>query len=428
MIERFSIIGGGSAYTPGLVAALLHHKTHLDLTELRLYDIDRDHLEIVSKLCARMAEAVGSPFTVHPVDNLVEAVAGVDAVLNSVRPGGFQCRLIDESLPLDFGIPGQETVGPGGFFFALRSVPEALKLARAMERHAPQAILLNYTNPTNIVTQALTEQSELRVLGLCDQSEEDLGALARAFERPAADLAFRSVGLNHATWYTDIAFGGERFACAPQELSLGNDDFDEEHRMRFDLSLQMARSQPGCWPNSYLPYYLWPARFVQHSRRHGGRTTKILEKLDSYFEHFEEQAKMHRPELAHHRGTAGFGDMAVETLRALGSHKGREIVLNVPNHGMMVDFESDTVVEARVRLSATGVERLDAPALPAQSARLLHRLQEYQRKTARAATSPSAGDRIDALASNPLVDSSNVARQMMLLASERYANAMPMEP
>lgn len=427
MIKRFSVIGGGSAYTPGLVAALIHHRAHLELTELRLYDIDRDHLRIVSKLCARMAEAAGSPFTVQPVDNLVEAVAGADAVLNSARPGGFQCRLIDETLPLEFGIPGQETVGPGGFFFALRSVPEALKLARAMERHAPQAVLLNYTNPTNIVTQALTEQSELRVLGLCDQSEEDLGSLAQALERPAVDLAFRSVGLNHATWYTEISFAGEPFVSIPQELRLRNDDFDEEHRIRFELSIQMASSQPGCWPNSYLPYYLWPSRFVQYSRRHGTRTTRILDRLDSYFEHFEEQAKLRRPQLVHHRGTSGFGDMAVEVLRALSSQRGREIVLNVPNRGMMAEFESDTVVEARVRLSASEIERRGAPTLPAQSTKLLHRLQEYQRKTARAASSPSAADRIDALASNPLVDDSHLARQMMLIARERYGNAMPGE-
>jgi 6-phospho-beta-glucosidase len=392
--------------------------------ELRLYDIDRDHLSVVSKLCARMAEAVGSPFAVHPVDSLVEAVADADAVLNSARPGGFQCRLVDETLPLEFGIPGQETVGPGGFFFALRSVPEALKLARAMERHAPRAVLLNYTNPTNIVTQALCEQSELRVLGLCDQSDEDLHALARASRRPATDLAFRSVGLNHATWYTDIVFDGERLASVPPELLLRDLDFDEEHRIRFELSLQMARSQPGSWPNSYLPYYLWPARFVEHSRRHGTRTAKILEKLDSYFQHFEEQAKMNRPQLVHHRGSSGFGDMAVEVLRALSSQRGREIVLNVPNRGMMADFESDTVVEARIRLSASGIERLDAPVLPTQSTGLLHRLQEYQRKTARAAARPDAVDQTDALASNPLVDSSSLARRMMLIARERYANAM----
>lgn len=424
MIRDFSIIGGGSAYAPGLVAALIHHRADLHLRRVRLYDIDRERLRIVSSLCARMAEAVEARFNIEAVHDLSEAVTGADAVLNSIRPGGFRCRLIDETLPLEFGIPGQETVGPGGFFFALRSVPEALKIAQAIERHAPRAVLLNYTNPTNIVTQALTEQSDVRVLGLCDQSDEDLEALADALGRPERPLRFRCVGLNHATWYTDISYAGEPFVSAPPGLTPPPASFDEEHRIRFELSLQMAASRPGWWPNSYLPYYQWPKRFVEQSRSHGTRTTKILETMDSYFEHFDEESRKRRPELRHHRGTAGFGDMAVEVLRALSSEQGREVVLNVPNHGMMSEFEHDTIVEARVCLSASGIERRDAPRVPAQSTALLGRLQEYQRKTARAASSRGTTDRVDALAANPLVDDSNLAKRMIDAGRERYPAEM----
>ena len=116
MIEKFTIVGGGSAYTPGLFAALLHHAQGLHLQEVRLYDIDEMRLEIVSKLCQRLAEFHQAPFKVSGTTNLVDAVKGIDCALNSSRPGLFECRQIDETLPPEFEVPGQETVGPGILF------------------------------------------------------------------------------------------------------------------------------------------------------------------------------------------------------------------------------------------------------------------------------------------------------------------------
>ena len=179
-MKEFVILGGGSAYTPGLLQALIHQGDSLGLTRVRLYDTDAEHLELVGRLGQAMARSAGVHFTVETADTLEAAVRGADAVLNSTRPGGFAARRIDETLPLSLGIPGQETVGPGGFFFALRSVPEALRVADTLEKVAPQALLLNYTNPSNIVTQALVNRGGVRVLGLCDQSDEDLHDLAHA--------------------------------------------------------------------------------------------------------------------------------------------------------------------------------------------------------------------------------------------------------
>jgi 6-phospho-beta-glucosidase len=141
------------------VAALLHHRARLDLTELRLHDLDVDHLDVVARLAQGMSDAVGGALRVRACPRLDEAIAGADAILNSTRPGGLTARLVDETVPVALGVPGQETVGPGGYFFARRSVPEALRVADVMASEAPQAWLLNYTNPTNLVTQALTARA-----------------------------------------------------------------------------------------------------------------------------------------------------------------------------------------------------------------------------------------------------------------------------
>jgi len=149
MIKKFTIVGGGSAYAPGLCDTLIRHHNQLNLDEIRLYDIDVGRLSIVHSLCVRLANHRNVPIKFIATTDLVEAVRGVDAVLNSSRPGGFESRRLDETLPLEYDMPGQETVGPGGFLFALRSVPAALVVHDAMREHAPTAVLLNYTNPTN---------------------------------------------------------------------------------------------------------------------------------------------------------------------------------------------------------------------------------------------------------------------------------------
>jgi 6-phospho-beta-glucosidase len=422
-VTTFTIIGGGSAYAPGLCNALIEHSDLVPLDEIRLYDIDEPHLDVVHRTIANLAAHAETELRVEATTDLVAAVRGADLVLNSARPGGFACRQLDETIPVELDIPGQETVGPGGFFFALRSVPEALAVHAAVAAHAPRATLLNYTNPTNIVTQALAARSGPRVIGLCDQSDEDLGALCAALGRPDARYQLRCVGLNHATWYTDVLVDGEPLPPVPAALA-PPDGLDEEHRIRFELSLEMARRHPGFWPNSYLPYYLAPARFVAHTRAVGTRTEAILAGLDAYYAHFAEVAAADQPQLLHHRGSAGFGDLAVRVIHALASDAPSRLILNVVNRSATPAFDEATVVEAAVDLSAAGVVRTPCPEPPDDARPLLARLERYQRLTAAAA---AAGDRVaiaDALAANPLVDGADRAQALLSRARAAYGGQL----
>lgn len=418
-MQTLTILGGGSAYTPGLLQALIAHAAELPLTTVRLYDIDVDHLAIVARLTSAMARQAGA-FKVELVHNLEDAIAGADLVLNSTRPGGLVARRIDETLPLEFGLPGQETVGPGGFFFALRSVPEALRVAAIMQDLAPDAILLNYTNPSNIVTQALADRGGIKVIGLCDQSDEDLLALCHALGRPA-HYAFACNGLNHATWYTDILIDGAPLAAYNGPLTPLN-DYDDEHKLRFALSLEMAREHPGYWPNSYLPYYQYPQAFVAHAQRVGPRSDVVVASLAKYYDHFEAEGQRAQPQLKLFRGSAGFGDLAVTVIRALASDKPHELVLNLPNLGTTADFSHDTVVETRVKVSRAGIERLHAPRLPTSFYGLAKRLERYQRLTARAAADGDHQARVAALAANPLVRKPLLAANMLSQARDSYAD------
>lgn len=418
-MEVLSILGGGSAYTPGLLQALVRQASQLPLRCVRLYDIDAARLDIVARLGAAMARSAGASFSVQASATLEDTLNGAGMVLNATRPGGLPARRIDETLPLDFDIPGQETVGPGGFFYALRSVPEALRVADAMATHAPGAFFLNYTNPSNIVTQALADQGKVQVIGMCDQSDEDLETLAHAMGR-SGQPECRCNGLNHGTWYSELTVDGMPIGEFPATLT-APEDYDEEHRLRFDYSLALAREQgDGSWPNSYLPYYLFPQAFVALARQAAPRSDVVAASLPRYYAHFAEQASLPQPHLRLYRGAAGFGDMAANVIGALAAARPRELVLNLPNRGATSAFADDTVVETRVRVSRDGIERLRAPALPSSFAALAARLEHYQRLSARAATGTAWAPRLAALAANPLVGDRALAIRMLAAARLQY--------
>ncbi|HET8714370.1 MAG TPA: hypothetical protein VFM16_00990 [Holophagaceae bacterium] len=421
MIRTFTVLGGGSAYAPGLLQALLRHPGTLGLESIRLYDLDPARAQLIARLGTGLSRAAGSGLRIEAAGTLEDAIRGTDAILNSTRPGGLEARRVDETLPLAFGVPGQETVGPGGFFYALRSIPEALRAAALRDRLAPGAWWLNYTNPSNIVSQALLDQGHGKVIGLCDQSAEDLHALAEASGR-TGDWTFACSGLNHATWYSGLEMDGRPWAPPPGLAP--PEGLDAEHRLRFVLSAAMAAEHPGFWPNSYLPYYRDPQAFVALARQGPPRSEVILKALPDYYAHFEAEAARDRPELRKHRGAAGFGDLAVTVLEALQGERPAPLVLNLPDGGATGLFAPDTVAELPAALSRAGAAARPAGPLPPGTEGLLRRLEDYQRLTAQAAVL-GGGARLEAaLAANPLVPDAATARALLREARSRYGGLL----
>jgi 6-phospho-beta-glucosidase len=228
-------------------------------------------------------------------------------------------------------------------------------------------------------------------------------------------------GLNHATWYTGIEFQGKRFRPDARKPALP-ESLDEEHRLRFDVSWEMARHHPGLWPNSYLAYYERPELFVELSRRVGPRTDAIARDLDSYYEHFAQEALKPRPDLRHHRGTPDYGDMAVRVLVALGAAHRRQITLNVKNGEATNQLDPDTVIETVVGVDEEGVHKSQAPELPESLVPRIRTLERYQRATARAAANGRPEALADALSANPLVQKRQQAKEILRRGRELYGD------
>ncbi len=195
MSHKIGVIGAGSTYTPELIEGLLHRQHDIALDELVLMDIDAEKLHVVGGLAQRIVERAGSPFTVRLTTERLDAIRGAAFVLTQMRIGRLPARRQDELIPRALGFIGQETTGPGGFANALRTIPVILSIAREMEEHAPDACMINFTNPAGIVTEAVLTHSGIRALGLCNGPIGTRKAIVRVLGAADHEVSMRFFGL-----------------------------------------------------------------------------------------------------------------------------------------------------------------------------------------------------------------------------------------
>ena len=412
MAGKIAIIGGGSAYAPGLLNAFIQHAAAFDGAELALMDIAAAELDVVQRLGSKLAAAAGANLNITATVDLPRAIDGADYVLTTFRQGGFQARRLDERIPLQYGVIGQEPIGPGGFFFAMRTLPVIKSITEAMARLAPGAVLVNYTNPTQIVAEAVTHFTTIPCIAICDQSVDDARHLRHALDLPQAAVELESVGLNHATWSTRFTIDGEDGLAVMArhfDAVMARDDVTPRVKRQFRLAREFGRL-----PNSYLQYYYYREETVAEARAEPQtRAEVILEALPGYYAHFREQLTADAPHLTHVRGGSIFGDMAVEVLRGLVQGGGSIHTLNVPNRTALPDFAPDRVVEAPARLELRGATPLVQERLPAAVVGLLQMLAAYQWLAAESIWHADRSAMARALAANPLVLSLPLAQQLL---------------
>jgi 6-phospho-beta-glucosidase len=412
MALKIAVIGGGSAYAPGLINALIHQAEAVPGAELALMDIAARELDIVHRLACRMAAASGSDIRITATRDQQEAVSGADYVLTSFRQGGFEARHLDESIPLQFDVIGQETIGPGGFFFAMRTLPVIRSLLEDMQKLASGAVLLNYSNPTQIVAEAVTHFSSIPCISICDQSKDDVRNILNALNMQDAVVELDSVGLNHATWSTHFTINGEdgiELMRRNYDDVLVRSDVSGRVKRQFRLAVEYDRL-----PNSYMQYYYFREETVAEAQSAPmTRAEAILETLPGYYQHFEEQIAAEVPRLTHVRGGSVFGDMAVEVLLSLITQDGRIHTLNIPNRGAIAGLADDRVVEVPAVIRGKQADPEGSYELPSEGVGLLHMLAQYQWLAADAIWNGDRQRMEHALASNPLVLSLPLARKLL---------------
>jgi 6-phospho-beta-glucosidase len=432
---RVTIIGAGGFRTPLTYRALLEGRERLGVAEVVLHDSDAARLGTIEAVLAGIdAEGGVSPARRRETD-LDAAVRGAAFVLCAIRVGGLEGRIVDEAVPLAHGVLGQETVGPGGIAFALRTLGPMREIAVAIGRGAPDAWLVNFTNPAGMITEALTPIMGERVVGICDSPDHLVREVAAAVGAPAAELAVDYAGLNHLGWVVGARRAGRDLL--PDLLA------DEERIARLPAAglFGIPRLRElGAVPNEYLVYFEHPDRAMEGFRREGAtRGQALAPAQDAFYAggpapgreaarawrravHARNRSYMREARTGEsdeplegedEQPVGGYEAAALAVMEALAGAEQRVLILNVTNRGALPFLDRDAVVEVPAVVGPGGVRPLAAGELPPEARALVERVKEVERLTIRAAAEGSRTLALEAIAHHPLVPSATVAERIL---------------
>jgi 6-phospho-beta-glucosidase len=404
---KVAVIGGGSTYTPELVEGFLSHSGRLPVDELVLHDIDSERLEVVGGLAGRiMARREWTGKLVLTSDRDA-AIDGADFVIVQLRVGGQAARLLDETLPLEFGCIGQETTGPGGFAKALRTVPIVLDIAEATARRAARgAWLVDFTNPVGIVTQALLDEGH-RAIGLCNVAIGFQRRFAARFGVAPERVALEHVGLNHLTWERAVRVDGvDRL---PQLIEEAADEIGVDSESPASLIRLL-----GAIPSSYLRYfYFTDAVLAKQLSGAISRAEEVMAIEKTLLDMYRDHDLAEKPKLLEKRGGAFYSEAAAQLIASLHAGTGDEQVVDIRNNGALPGLPDDAVVEIPAHIGEDGASPGRLVPLAPELLGLVQQVKAYERLTVQAAIHGDRRAALKALLANPLVGRYNVATALL---------------
>lgn len=415
---KVAVIGAGSTYTPELVSGLSAQDHRLHVDELFLMDVHAERLEIVGGVAKRMLAKAGLDIAVTLTTDRTEAVRDADAVLIQLRVGGQTARLADETFPLECGCIGQETTGPGGLAKALRTVPVVLDIADEVRRIAkPDAWIIDFTNPTGIITRALLGAGH-RAVGLCNYAIGQQRWAAKLFDVDPSRVVVDPVGLNHFSWMRRILIDGEDvvptiYAERMPEL-LEHVPFPE-HLMRL----------LGAYPSYYLRYYYFHDKVLEEMRHSTPRAEDVARLEAELLELYKSPELDEKPEQLSKRGGAFYSEAAVDLLASLYDPEPSYHVVNVLNRGIIPGLADDDVIETRSLVSSAGIVPQEQAPVPPLLLGPIQHVSAYERLAVQAALSGDVDDVRRALLAHPIVGQWDTVEELLPRLLETSAPYLP---
>lgn len=444
---KLTIIGGGGFRVPLVYKALLADRSQARVTQLRLYDTDEVRLRAIAEVLSELEKQGEDPPELIVTTDVARALAGTDFIFSAMRVGGTRGRAVDETIALKHAVIGQETVGAGGISYALRCIPAVRELVGQIQRHAPDAWVLNFTNPAGVVTEVMQRDLGDKVVGICDSP---LGLARRALDAlrgaglvapdvPRPDSGSERIrigyaGLNHLGWITSLEVDGSEVLPLLLERPQLIESF-EEGRLFGTPLIQALRALP----NEYLHYYYYArenfavdsvaektrgifldeqqGRFYREATRAGEGAYERWnatrrEREETYMASNREAAgdfERDQEDLE----TGGYDQVALAIMHAIANDRPAQLILNVANRGSLPELDDDAVVEMPCRVDGRGVTRLPGVSLPEHGRGLVVNAKAVERYTIRAAIAGSRADALLALTHHPLVGSFRVAEELL---------------
>lgn len=414
---RLAVVGGGSTYTPELIDGFARLSDELPVTEIALIDPDKSRLEVVAGVARRMLAHAGHPARIVATSSVEEGVAGARAVLFQLRVGGQAAREVDETLPLSCGCVGQETTGAGGLAKALRTVPVVLEIAEVVRREAPDAWIVDFTNPVGIVTRALLDAGH-RAIGLCNVAIGFQRRFAATLGVEPARVSLGHVGLNHLSWERAVLLDGRD--VLPSLLAGHAEEIAADVGLRPGLLRRL-----GSVPSYYLRYFYAHDEVVAEQRAKPSRAAEVAAMERRLLAMYADPAVVTKPELLSERGGAFYSEAAVALIASLLGDRGDTQVVNVRNGGTLPFLDPEAVIEVPATVTASGAAPLPVTPVEPLYAGLIAHVSAYETLALGAALHGGADRVRDALLAHPLVGQDALAQELTGLLLEANRGHLP---
>lgn len=429
---KITTIGGGSSYTPELIEGFIKRKDEIPISEIWLVDIEegKEKLEIVGNLAKRMIENAGLNWKIHLTLDRREALKDADFVTTQFRVGLLDARIKDERIPLSHGILGQETNGAGGMFKAFRTVPVILEIVEEMKELCPDAWLINFTNPSGMVTEAVLRYGNFdKIVGLCNVPIGHIMRESEAIGKKPEDLIFLFGGLNHFHWHKVYEKDGTEITSKIMDLMF-------EKKEQVEQVVKNIQNIPflpeqirhlGMLPCTYHRYYYLQddmlKKALEEYAKHETRA-EVVKKIESeLFELYKDPNLKEKPEQLSKRGGAHYSDAACETISSIFNNKQNIMVVSTRNNGALPDLPDNVAVEVSSVMTGAGPKAIAFGKMNAAARGYLQLMKAMEELTIEAAVTGDYGAALQAFTINPLVPSGNIAKKLldeMLVAHKKY--------
>ncbi|NAW58206.1 MULTISPECIES: 6-phospho-beta-glucosidase [unclassified Vibrio] len=423
---KLAIIGGGSSYTPELVEGVLKRLEYLPIKQLHFVDIESgaDKLEIIRSLAQRMVDKVGAEIEIKAGFDRREAIRGADFVMTQFRVGGLTARANDERIPLKYDVIGQETTGPGGFAKALRTIPVVLDICRDIEELAPDAWMLNFTNPAGLVSEAVSKYTKVKSIGLCNVPVSMEMMIAEMMECEPAELQLEFAGLNHLVWVHNAWLRGRN--VTQQVLAKVGDGANFSMKNIFEEPWDPDfLNALGAIPCPYHRYFYQTdamlAEEKQTASEQGTRAEQVMATEQALFKLYQDPHLDHKPKELEERGGAYYSDASLNLVDAIYNNRNTIHVVNVLNNGAIKGLANDAVIECSAVVGNWGAKPLAVGELSPKISGLLHQVKAYEQLAIEAAVHGDYDQALMALANNPLVP--DIQRAKLILNDILDVNA-----
>ena len=446
---KIGVIGGAGVRTVIFINGLLKRYKQLSIDEVVLFDTDFEKLSIIAKLCRHVVKREGKDLVVREVYDAVDAIRGMDYIVTTLRVGGDHSRVVDESVALRNGVIGQETTGVGGFSMAVRTIPVLMDYCELIEKHAPEAWIFNFTNPSGLVTQALHNAGHHRIIGICDAPSSLKYRMCDKLGVTEEEMYVEFFGLNHLSWVKSVQVNGEEI----MDKLIADDDFMSSiHELKI-FDREVVR-QTGMIPNEYLYYYYHREKALANINKSDMTRGMTIEKVNIemmkelkamdidadpeealqiflYYMQLRENSYMsiesgsaNRPMLE--KGSLpvpegmGYAGVMLDCIEGMQSEEGRTLVLSILNQGSIPFLSDDDVVEVTCNVSKNGIEPVKQETVPTMCELYIRLIKRYERLTVEAVAEGNEEKAVEALMTHPLINSYSLAKKLIADYNEAY--------